>query len=167
MKDEVESQYKQYQKINHICYTMCRQRSNVMPIGRIFTEEIFLIQTLGGFVPSCVAFHRSLHTGESIDQSHNRIDQQVWIRKVLTKRISRLERGMTSIQEQMSSGFGQIIRIILTILSNFVFFGSVLQINYTITCHPNNNLTVLTTSIFHVTNRDISDSAQTIEDAVL
>ncbi|GBC20578.2 hypothetical protein RIR_jg39508.t1 [Rhizophagus irregularis DAOM 181602=DAOM 197198] len=66
MKDEVESQYKQYQKINHICYT---SRSDE---ARSFVNNITI---------ACVAFHRSLHTGESIDQSHNRIDQQVWIRK--------------------------------------------------------------------------------------
>ncbi|UZO03197.1 uncharacterized protein OCT59_023606 [Rhizophagus irregularis] len=79
------------------------------------------------------------------------------------ERISRLERGMTSIQEQMS----MVEWSPNTTQAQRLAVKNLLQINYTITCHPNNNLTVLTTSIFHVTNRDISDSAQTIEDAVL
>ncbi|CAG8533011.1 10578_t:CDS:2 [Rhizophagus irregularis] len=143
MKDEVESQYKQYQ------LQLKQTKNGLRELTRKYVNR----------VKACVAFHRSLHTGESIDQSHNRIDQQVWIRK----RISRLERGMTSIQEQMS----MVEWSPNTTQAQRLAVKNLLQINYTITCHPNNNLTVLTTSIFHVTNRDISDSAQTIEDAVL
>ncbi|CAB5384576.1 unnamed protein product [Rhizophagus irregularis] len=53
-----------------------------------------------------------LNSAESIDQIHNRNRLNRSSSLDTEERISRLERGMSSIQEQMSTGFGQITRML-------------------------------------------------------
>ncbi|CAB4423828.1 unnamed protein product [Rhizophagus irregularis] len=53
-----------------------------------------------------------LNSAESIDQIHNRNRLNRSSSLDTEERISRLERGMSSIQEQMSTGFGQIMRML-------------------------------------------------------
>ncbi|CAB5372081.1 unnamed protein product [Rhizophagus irregularis] len=53
-----------------------------------------------------------LNSAESINQIHNRNRLNRSSSLDTEERISRLERGMSSIQEQMSTGFGQIMRML-------------------------------------------------------
>ncbi|UZO21777.1 uncharacterized protein OCT59_014162 [Rhizophagus irregularis] len=53
-----------------------------------------------------------LNSAESIDQIHNRNRLNRSSSLDTEERISRLERGMSSIQEQMSTGFGQIMKML-------------------------------------------------------